>query len=196
MGDPALRTTLLLSMVLNFALNGPAAVGMPWLAEIRFHAGPTGLGLLSAAWAVGALAGTLVAGNLRVRRAGLALLGSVLVAGVAMMVVGVAPWMPVVAIALAVMGIAIGYVNILAISWLQARVPTDMVGRVMALAMLMGFGITPLSLGLAGALIDLDATALFLGAGALVVLVGIAALLVRYPAAFDAPPPAMPARSG
>jgi uncharacterized membrane protein YgaE (UPF0421/DUF939 family) len=94
------------------------------------------------------------------------------------------------------MGIAIGYVNILAISWLQARVPTDMVGRVMALAMLMGFGITPLSLGLAGALIDLDATALFLGAGALVVLVGIAALLVRYPAAFDAPPPAMPARSG
>ena len=196
MGDPALRTTLLLSMVLNFALNGPAAVGMPWLAEIRFHAGPTGLGLLSAAWAVGALAGTLVAGNLRVRRAGIALLGSVLVAGVAMMVVGVAPWMPVVAIALAVMGIAIGYVNILAISWLQARVPTDMVGRVMALAMLMGFGITPLSLGLAGALIDLDATALFLGAGALVVLVGIAALLVRYPAAFDAPPPAMPARSG
>ena len=196
MGDPALRTTLLLSMVLNFALNGPAAVGMPWLAEIRFHAGPTGLGLLSAAWAVGALAGTLVAGNLRVRRAGIALLGSVLVAGVAMMVVGVAPWMPVVAIALAVMGIAIGYVNILAISWLQARVPTDMVGRVMALAMLMGFGITPLSLGLAGSLIDLDATALFLGAGALVVLVGIAALLVRYPAAFDAPPPAMPARSG
>ena len=97
--------------------------------------------------------------------------------------------MPVVAVALAVMGVCIGYVNILAISWLQARVPTEMVGRVMALAMLMGFGITPLSLGLAGWLIDLDATALFLGSGMIVVLVGLAAMLVRYPAAFDAPPP-------
>ena len=196
MGDPALRTTLLLSLVLNFALNGPAAVGMPWLAGIRFNSGPAGLGLLSAAWAIGALAGTLVAGNVRVQRGGAALLGSVLVSGVAMMIVGTAPWMPVAAVALAVMGVCIGYVNILAISWLQARVPTDMVGRVMALAMLMGFGITPLSLGLAGWLIDLDATALFLGAGARVVLVGVAAMLVRYPAAFDAPPPAMPAVAG
>ena len=189
MGDPALRTTLLISLVLNFALNGPAAVGMPWLAEIRFDTGPTGLGLLSAAWALGALAGTLVAGNNRLERNGMVLLGSVLVSGGAMMVVGLAPWMPVVAVALAVMGVCIGYVNILAISWLQARVPTEMVGRVMALAMLMGFGITPLSLGLAGWLIDLDATALFLGSGMIVVLVGLAAMLVRYPAAFDAPPP-------
>lgn len=194
MGDPALRTTLLISLVLNFALNGPAAVGMPWLAEIRFDAGPAGLGLLSAAWAIGALAGTLVAGNIKVERAGMVLLGSVVVAGAAMMVVGIAPWMPIVAVALAVMGVCIGYVNILAISWLQARVPTDMVGRVMALAMLMGFGITPLSLGLAGWLIDLDATALFVGSGAIVVLVGLAAGLVRYPAAFDAPPPSMPDR--
>lgn len=192
MADPALRTTLLISLVLNFALNGPAAVGMPWLAEIRFDAGPAGLGLLSAAWALGALAGTLVAGNIKLERNGPVLLAGVLIAGAAMMVVGVASWMPLAAVALAVMGVCIGYVNILAISWLQVRVPTDMVGRVMALAMLMGFGITPLSLGLAGWLIDLDATALFLGSGAIVVLVGIAAVLVRYPAAFDAPPPAIP----
>jgi hypothetical protein len=35
-----------------------------------------------------------------------------------------------------------------------------------------------------------NATALFLGAGALVLLVAAAALLIRYPAAFDAPRPA------
>jgi hypothetical protein len=190
MGDAALRTTLLLSLVLNFALNGPAAVGMPWLAEVRFHAGPAGLGVMSAAWAAGALAGTLVAGNVRASRPGLVLLAGVVVSGLAMMVVGAVRWMPGAAVAIGVMGVCIGYVNIVAISWLQARVPTEMVGRVMALAMLMGFGITPLSLGLAGALIDLDATALFLGAGALVVAVGVAAMLARYPAAFDAPPPA------
>ena len=53
LADPPLRTTLLISMLINFALNGPAAVGMPWLAEIRYAAGPTGLGLLTAGWAVG-----------------------------------------------------------------------------------------------------------------------------------------------
>lgn len=188
LADPPLRTTLLISLVLNFALNGPAAVGMPWLAEIRFDAGPAGLGLMSAAWAAGALVGTLVAGNVTPARPGLALLGSVAVAGVAIMVVGVVPWLPAVAAALAVMGLCIGFTNVVAISWLQARVPVDMVGRVMSLAMLMGFGITPLSLGLAGALIDLDATATFLASGAIVVLVAAAAALARFPAAFDAPP--------
>ena len=171
LGDPPLRTTLLLSLVLNFALNGPAAVGMPWLAEIRFDAGPTGLGLMSAGWAAGALAGTLIAGNVRVRRQGATLLALVAVAGAAMLVVGTAGWLPAVIAALVVMGLAIGYVNIVAISWLQARVPSEMVGRVMSLAMLMSFGITPLSLGLAGALLDVNATALFLGSGILVLLV-------------------------
>jgi len=189
--DPPLRTTLLLSLVLNFALNGPAAVGMPWLAEVRFDAGPTGLGLMAAAWAAGALAGTLVAGNLRVRRQGLVMLGSVAIAGAAMMAVGVAQALPAAAVALAVMGVAIGYSNIIAISWLQGRVEIDMVGRVMSLAMLMGFGITPLSLGLAGALIDVNATVLFLTAGALVLLVVAAAATIHYPAAFDASRPAV-----
>jgi MFS family permease len=193
LADRALRTTLLISLVLNFALNGPAAVGMPWLAEMRFDAGPAGLGIMSAAWAAGALAGTLAAGNTAVARPGLVLLGTVAVAGGAMMVVGVASWLPAVILALAVMGVCIGYTNIIAISWLQARVPQDMVGRVMSLAMLMGFGITPLSLGLAGALIDLDATALFLASGAIVVLVAGAAMLTRFPAAFDAPAPAIEA---
>jgi MFS family permease len=191
LADPPLRTTLLLSLVLNFALNGPAAVGMPWLAEIRFDAGPTGLGLMSAGWAAGALAGTLIAGNVHVRRQGATLLALVAVAGAAMLVVGTAGWLPAVIAALVVMGLAIGYVNIVAISWLQARVPSEMVGRVMSLAMLMSFGITPLSLGLAGALLDVNATALFLGSGILVLLVTAAAFLARYPAAFDAPAPAI-----
>jgi hypothetical protein len=58
----------------------------------------------------------------------------------------------------------------------------------MSLAMLMGFGIMPISLGLAGALLDLDATALFLGAGVLVILAALGAAAGRYAAAFDAPP--------
>jgi hypothetical protein len=186
--DPGIRTMLLLSLVLNFALNGPAAVGMAWLAERRFDAGPAGLGLMAAAWAAGALIGTVVAGSLRLERGGRIVLAAIAASGLAMAVVGLAGWMPVVVLALAVMGAAIGYVNVVAISWLQARVEPSMAGRVMSVVMLMGFGITPLSLGLAGALIDLDATAMFTGAGILVLgAAGLAVLLVAS-RLFDGPP--------
>jgi MFS family permease len=186
--DAGIRTMLLLSLVLNFALNGPAAVGMPWLAERRFDAGPAGLGLMAAAWAAGALAGTVLAGSLRLERGGRIVLAGIAAAGISMAVVGLALWMPAVVTALAVMGVAIGYVNVVAISWLQARVEPAMAGRVMSVVMLMGFGITPLSLGLAGALIDLDATAMFTGAG--MIVLGATGLAVALGASrlFDGPP--------
>ena len=98
--------------------------------------------------------------------------------------------MPGVVAALAVMGVAIGYVNIVAVSWLQGRVQPAMVGRVMSIVMLMSFGITPLSLGLSGALIDLNATALFVGAGVLTVLAALFAITVRLPAMLDERPAA------
>lgn len=186
--DAALRTIMLLSLVLNLALNGPAAVGMPWLADQRFHAGPTGLGFMAAGWAAGALAGTVVAGNARLDRQGNVMIAGVMIGGVMMAGVGLLPSLPLVAVALAIMGAAIGYTNIVAISWLQARVDGAMIGRVMSLVMLMSFGITPLSLGLSGALIDVDATALFVGSAGLVVLTGLAAFAVRFPALFDAAP--------
>lgn len=186
--DAGIRTMLLLSLVLNFALNGPAAVGMPWLAERRFDAGPTGLGLMAAAWAAGALAGTLAAGSIRLERGGRVILASIAIAGVSMAITGLASWMPVVVAALAVMGLAIGYTNVIAISWLQARVEPAMAGRVMSVVMLMGFGITPLSLGIAGALIDLDATAMFTGAGILVLGAAALAVVLGASALFDAVP--------
>jgi hypothetical protein len=187
LADPGIRLMMLLSLVLNFAVNGPAAVGMAWLAERRFDAGPTGLGFMAAGWAAGALVGTITAGNVRLERQGRIVLACITVSGVAMAGVGVLGWLPAVVVALAVMGVAIGYVNVVAISWLQARVELDMLGRVMSLAMLMGFGITPLSIGLAGALIDVDATALFVGAGGLVLATVALALALRFPAMLDGP---------
>ena len=59
----------------------------------------------------------------------------------------------------------------------------------MSVAMLMGFAVTPLSLGIAGALLDVQATAMFLGAGALVAAVAGIGWLRRFPAQFDAPAP-------
>ncbi len=194
--DPAIRTTMLISFVLNLAFSGPGAVGAPWLASQRFAAGPTGLGLMEAGWAAGALIGILAAGSVRLDHQGRVILAGLAVSGSAMAVVGVLYWLPGVIVMLAVMGVAIGYTNIIAISWLQARVDPGMVGRVMALAMLMSFGITPLSIGLAGALVDVNATAMFVGSGALVLLTTVGALAARFPQLFDAPAPILERAEG
>lgn len=183
--DPALRMTMAVSFALNFALSGSTAVGMPWLADQRFNAGPGGLGVMAAAWAAGALAGTLLGGSTRLERQGRVILACVIVAGVMMAGVGLLPSLWGVVLALAVMGVAIGYTDVVVVSWLQARVDPSMTGRVMSLVMLMGFGITPLSLGVAGALIDVDANVLFVGSAALVVVTGLAAAVMRLDVLLD-----------
>lgn len=187
-GDPAIRMLLALSFLLNFAVNGPGAVGMAWLAQRRFDVGPVGLGLMGAGWAVGALIGTAVAGSVRLDRQGYVVVAAVLVSGVAMAAVGLLAWFPGVLAALFVMGLAIGYLNVVGVSWLQARVEVEMLGRVMSLVLVAGFGITPLSTAIAGALIDVNATALFVGSGLLVFATGLAALAVRFPAVVDGSP--------
>jgi MFS family permease len=187
--DPALRLTLLISLVMNFALGGPSAVGMPWLAGVRFDAGPVGLGILTAGFAIGALVGTVLAGNSTSHAQGRRLLGTLGVSGVAMLVVALAPSIWVVFGALGVMGGLIGYTNIVALSWLQRRVDPAMIGRVMAIVMLMGFGITPLSYALAGLLLDVNATAMFAGAAAIIIVTATFAAASRFPALFDAPDP-------
>ena len=185
--DRGIGLMLVISLVLNFALAGPASVGMAWLAQRRFDAGAAGLGLMVAGWAAGGLAGTLIAGNRRLERQGRLVVALIAASGVALAAVGLAGTLPVTVAAFAVGGLAIGYVNVVAISWLQARVEVAMLGRVMSVAMLVGFGISPLSMAIAGALIDVNATALFVGAGILVVATAGLAVALGAIALFDRP---------
>jgi hypothetical protein len=57
----------------------------------------------------------------------------------------------------------------------------------MSLVMLVGFGITPLSLALSGLLVDLDATLLFVGAGLLVLATALVAAGAGFVRLFDEP---------
>ncbi len=128
----------------------------------------------------------VVAGSIRLERQGRILMAAVIVCGVSEILVGVLPSLLGVWVALALMGVAIGYANIVAISWIQARVDHAMIGRVMSLVMLMGVGITPLSLAVSGGLIDVVATGLFVGAGLLILLTAAASAAVGFVRLFDA----------
>lgn len=194
--DRTLLLTMAIALVLNLALNGPVMVGMPWLADQRFSAGPAGLGFLAAAWAAGALVGVILAGSVTGSRQGRTVLIAVVVCAIGEMLVGLLPWIAGVWLALAAVGVAIGYANIIAISWIQRRVDHAMIGRVMSLVMLMGVGITPLSLAVSGLLVDVNATLLFVAAGLLVLATAIVVAGSGWVALFDAPPPAEAATAG
>jgi MFS family permease len=73
-------------------------------------------------------------------------------------------------------GVINGYVNIQFFTWLQKRVPEHLMGRVMSLIMFASVGLTPISTAVAGALLNLDLTALFVGAGVLMALVTVYSL--------------------
>ena len=75
-------------------------------------------------------------------------------------------------------GLLDGYMVVLLISWLQTRVPAELMGRVMSMIMFFNTGLAPVSAAAAGALISLSLTGLFLGAGSVLIVLSIVGLLV------------------
>lgn len=177
---PPIRVSLLFIALLNFAVLGPVLVGGAVLVESRFGGGADLFGLLSSAFGVGLLTGTVWAGM----RGSATHLGKLLgtlgvMIGVCLGALGVVPsslWaVPV----LLGMGLAFGVLYINAVSWLQAQTESGMQGRVASLLSFAAVATDPFSNALAGAVTDLSLTGLFLGAGALVIVVSWFALRGR-----------------
>ena len=68
-----------------------------------------------------------------------------------------------------------GYTNIMFTTWLQARTPQKVMGRVMSLLMIASIGLSPISNAVSGALIKLSLGWVFVGAGAMMALLSLAA---------------------
>lgn len=181
--DPAIRALLLLSAAANFALSGPITVGLAWMAEHRFDGGAAAFGFMLASFGAGALVGAIIGGSVgRVRELGWVTLVTTVVMGIALGLIGLAPSVPIVMAIAVGLGLGIGFVNVRIVAWLQARTPDDMIGRVMSLAMMGGVIMSPLSLALAGLLVDLGAaTPMFILAGGLIILTSVAGIIWRVP---------------
>ncbi len=183
LGDPVMRSIVVLSTALNLAFTGPMVVGLPWLVFVRFGGGAASLGLLLAAYGAGSLGGVLLAGSLpRPRRLGPIVMTLALGMGLGLAAIGLAPSIAVAGALLLAIGAMNGYVNIVVIAWVQGRTDPAMLGRTMSFLMLGSVVAAPLSLALAAIVVDRHATAMFLVAGLLVVaatLVAIASGLPR-----------------
>ncbi len=177
LGDPALRILVILSTAFNVAFTGPIVVGLPWLVRVRFGGDASMLGLLLAAFGGGAVVGIALAGSLpRPKSLGALVLGVGTGLGLGLGAIGLAAWQLDLAIAL-LLGVGVGYLNVSIISWTQARSEPALLGRTMSFLMLGSVVAAPLSLAAAGILVDANATAMFVAAGALVVGVCLAGLV-------------------
>ena len=164
--DRVIRSLLLILLCTNLAMMGPLYVGGAVLAESRLG-GAGAFGTLVGAAGVGALIGIVGAGSVsRFRRRGLIELG---LTGLLGIIVGAIAFVPnlVVAIAIATaIGGTSSFLGVITISWLQERAEPGLIGRVMSFAMFSAVALDPISFVLAGVLVEINLTAMFVSAGA------------------------------
>jgi hypothetical protein len=177
--DGVLRSLLMILLGTNLAMMGPLYVGGAVLAESRLG-GAGAFGVLVASAGVGSLIGIVGAGSVRrFRRRGLIELG---LTGLLGIIVGAIAFVPnlLTAVALATaIGATASFLGVITISWLQERAQPGMIGRVMSLAMFSAVALDPISFALAGFLVELNLTAMFLAAGTLLLLTAAAGAASR-----------------
>ncbi len=179
--ERVLQLIVLVTLAANLGSGGLGEVALPSLAHGPLHAGAAGYGGLIASIGAGALVGTLAAGQ--IRRLG----RPAVVASVAFLAEGVfmavTPYLhsPYLAgISLALFGGLNGFGLVVAITALQRWAAPELLGRVMGVILLASFGIFPVSVVLAGAIVhSFGPDPFFPAAGGVLVLSIIVALSQR-----------------
>src|SRR5260370_34798662 len=125
--DIGIRASLIIIAVVDFAAKGAIGVGLPTLAHGRFAAGATGLGILFAAWGVGATAGALAAGFIPPpKRFGWLLVGFCAWVGTGIALVGALPSLLPATVAMGIAGIATAGINTYGFSGRKRRTAPPM----------------------------------------------------------------------
>jgi Major Facilitator Superfamily len=147
--ERVLQLMLLVTLAANLGLGGETEVALPALAHGPLHAGASGYGGLLAAFAGGALAGTVAAGQLRGGRHPAIVGSAVFIAQSA--VLAAVPYLGGLladGAALAAVGVLNGLGNVIMITLFQRWARPELLGRIMGLLMLAAFGIFPVSVAL------------------------------------------------
>ena len=146
--DRLLRAICLYYAATAFLIGGPIQVALPTLAERNLSQGAEAYGTLMAVHGAGALVGMIISGakpNWRVGSLGMTILCIDAVAGVLFLPFGHigALWQGV--LLLAPLGLLAGFIQVVSFSWMQRRVPPQMIGRAMSVFMFIFMGLAPLS---------------------------------------------------
>lgn len=145
---------VLFAALINFIIVGPLTLLTPYILALTGSEALVGviLGLVNVGMIVGGIVFSMYSTRIRPRIYGM--LGGIGVLGVLMMVMGIARSPLMLGITSFFLMTTLPMVNALAFSVLQVKVPPDMQGRVFAMVMQLSVLATPLSLIIAGPLVD------------------------------------------
>jgi MFS family permease len=133
---------------------------------------PGQLGLMLSIWAVGNLAGAVLAARLKIRRLGLLMLAGTAVFGIAMSAAVVTRVLSVFAALGFVVGVAYGTMAVSYVSLRAAFTPDIYLGRIVSLARTISVGMQPVGMLVGGLLIDA------VGGGQTLALMGLVTILI------------------
>jgi MFS family permease len=176
--QPAIRISLQMIAMINFAVLGPIVIGVAELVTLRFGGSATTFGYLQSAYGIGALLGVVVASRLSAikdLKTPLALLSALLGAGLIALGFMQQAWMA--GIVIALMGLGGGIIGVLGITWLQQQTATHMQGRMMSLVMFASVALDPFSQAISGVLMEINLTGLFVAAGIAMLIMAIVSFL-------------------
>jgi MFS family permease len=181
--DREMRAAFLYWGAISLVVGGAMQVAMPVLASSRLG-GAAALGLVMGGHAAGSLLGmtlSSIKSNLRIGTLGTTLLAADAAAGLVLMLMGGvdAAWQA--TALMLVLGALSGFMQVAVFTWIQRRVPRDMLGRTMSIFMFILLGLAPLAASVTGWLMQyLTLAQLFIGAGAFL-LVGAACAFALTP---------------
>jgi MFS family permease len=176
--DVALTSLMALVAVLNFAISGPATIGVAFIAKEKFGSAAS-FGLLMSALAAGSLTGLLAAGLFKQRKRGRLLLLVTAAIGVCLGSIGWMDRISSLAAVLFLMSSGAAFLNVQLLAWFQQRVERAMMGRVMSVLMFAVAGLTPVSMALAGFVIKWSLPGMFIIGASIVLLVTLLAAMHR-----------------
>jgi DHA3 family tetracycline resistance protein-like MFS transporter len=180
--SPWLWITLLVASVSTIFLIGPYEAALPLLVKQRFGAQVGFYGLLTSLSAIGSVLGAFwLAHFKRLRRRGWLTYGTWLLASLMLLVVGLPLSIWVVSVAVFIQGTVIVIIGLAWMNTLQEFVPSDLLGRVVSIDILVSSGLLPIGYGLAGIAADrFGASVVFVLGGA--ISAGVIALGLLHPA--------------
>jgi MFS family permease len=171
---PGLRWVIVMSLAANFFIVGPFEIGLPVIAYQRLPEGAAAFGILLSAFGGGSLVGLALGAVLpapRPSRFAFVVLGATGLSGVGLALLPFMPGTLASGLLIAAAGLVLGYGNLHGITWVQARIAPDLMGRVMSVMMLGSVGLIPVSMLVAGVAVQVSLDGMLVIAG-----VGMAAI--------------------
>jgi len=148
-----LWTTTIYFMLVNIAYAGQSGVMTPLLVRDTLAGDARIFGFVNSAYGVGTIVAGIGVAQLTMRRPGRVMFAFELLAALAVVAVGLAPTLPVLLLAMVVMGVALASSTVIWQSLLQRLVPAHVLGRVTSIDLLGNSVINPLAPLIAAGLI-------------------------------------------